>query len=54
MTVQLTTSDLLARGTALLAPLLEGPSLDAGILLAFALDMPRVRLKSHPEEPRTA
>ena len=53
MTVQLTTSDLLARGTALLGPLLEGPHLDAGILLAFALDMPPVRLKSHPEEART-
>lgn len=53
MTVQLTTSDLLARGTALLAPLLERPSLDAGLLLAFALGCPRVRLKSHPEEPRT-
>jgi release factor glutamine methyltransferase len=54
MTVQLTTSDLLARGTALLAPHLEWPDLDAGILLAFALNLPRVRLKSHPEEPRTA
>jgi release factor glutamine methyltransferase len=53
MTVQLTTSDLLARGTALLGPVLEGPNLDAGILLAFALDLPRVRLKSHPEAPRT-
>jgi release factor glutamine methyltransferase len=53
MTVQLTTSDLLARGTALLGPLLEWPNLDAGILLAFALNMPRVRLKSHPEEART-
>ena len=53
MTVQLTTSDLLARGTALLGPVLEWPNLDAGILLAFALDLPRVRLKSHPEEPRT-
>ena len=53
MTVQLTTSDLLARGTALLAPVLEWPSLDAGILLAFSLGVPPVRLKSHPEEPRT-
>jgi release factor glutamine methyltransferase len=53
MTVQLTTSDLLARGTALLAPLLERPSLDAGILLAFSLGSAPVRLKSHPEEPRT-
>jgi release factor glutamine methyltransferase len=53
MTVQLTTSDLLARGTALLGPVLEWPNQDAGILLAFALDMPRVRLKSHPEEART-
>jgi release factor glutamine methyltransferase len=51
--VQLTTSDLLARGTALLAPALEQPSLDAGILLAFSLGIARVRLKSHPEEPRT-
>ena len=53
MTVQLTTSDLLARGTARLAPLLEWPSLDAGILLAFSLGLPRVRLKSHPEEARS-
>ena len=53
MTVQLTTSDLLARGVALLAPALEQPHLDAGILLAFSLGIPRVRLKSHPEEPRT-
>ncbi|HEX3838736.1 MAG TPA: peptide chain release factor N(5)-glutamine methyltransferase [Steroidobacteraceae bacterium] len=51
--MQLTTSDLLTRGTALLAPLLEWPNLDAGILLAFALNIPRVRLKSHPETPRT-
>jgi release factor glutamine methyltransferase len=54
MTVRLTTSDLLARGTALLAPVLEWPSLDAGILLAFCLGLPPVRLKSHPEEPRTS
>jgi release factor glutamine methyltransferase len=54
MTVQLTTSDLLARGTARLAPLLDAPSLDAGILLAFSLGIPRVRLKSHPETERTA
>ena len=54
MTVQLTTSDLLARGAALLAPVLESPGLDAGILLAFCLAIPRVRLKSHPEEPRSA
>ena len=54
MTVQLTTSDLLARGTARLAPVLEQPSLDAGLLLAFALGCARVRLKSHPEEPRTS
>ncbi|HEV2701535.1 MAG TPA: peptide chain release factor N(5)-glutamine methyltransferase [Steroidobacteraceae bacterium] len=52
--MQLTTSDLLARGTALLAPVLERPSLDAGLLLAFALGCTRVRLKSHPEEPRTS
>jgi release factor glutamine methyltransferase len=52
--VQLTTSDLLARGTARLAPLLERPSLDAGLLLAFSLGIPRVRLKSHPEEARSA
>jgi release factor glutamine methyltransferase len=54
MTVPLTTSDLLARGTALLAPVLEWPSLDAGVLLAFSLNVARVRLKSHPEESRTA
>ncbi len=54
MTVQLTTSDLLARGAALLAPVLESPGLDAGILLAFALGIPRVRLKSHPEEARSS
>jgi len=54
MTVRLTTSDLLARGTAALAPVLEWPSLDAGILLAFSLGIARVRLKSHPEEPRSA
>jgi release factor glutamine methyltransferase len=53
MTVQLTTSDLLALGTARLAPSLEQPSLDAGLLLAFALGVPRVRLRSHPEERRT-
>jgi len=53
MTVQLTTSDLLARGTALLAAVLEQPGLDAGLLLAFALGVPRVRLRSHPEEART-
>ncbi len=33
---------------------LEWPSLDAAILLAFAIGAPRVRLKSHPEEARTA
>jgi release factor glutamine methyltransferase len=54
MTVQLTTSDLLARGAARLAPLLEQPGLDAGILLAFSLGIPRVRLRSHPEEQRSA
>lgn len=54
MTVQLTTSDLLARGTALLAPVLERPSLDAAMLLAFGLGVPPVRLRSHPEEPRTS
>jgi release factor glutamine methyltransferase len=53
MTVQPTTSDLLARGAALLARVLEQPNLDAGILLAFSLGVPRVRLRSHPEEPRT-
>jgi release factor glutamine methyltransferase len=53
MTVPLTTEDLLARGTALLAPALEQPSLDAGILLAYSLGVARVRLKSHPEEART-
>jgi release factor glutamine methyltransferase len=53
MTVQATTSDLLARGAALLARVLEQPNLDAGILLAFSLGVPRVRLRSHPEEPRT-
>jgi release factor glutamine methyltransferase len=53
MTVQPTTSDLLARGSALLAPVLEQPNLDAGILLAFSLGIARVRLRSHPEEPRT-
>jgi release factor glutamine methyltransferase len=53
MTVPLTTSDLLARGTALLAPVLEWPSLDAGLLLAFSLGVPRVRLRSHPEERRS-
>jgi release factor glutamine methyltransferase len=53
MTVQLTTSDLLARGSALLAPVLEQPRLDAGILLAFSLGIPRVRLKSHPEAAQT-
>jgi release factor glutamine methyltransferase len=52
MTVQLTTSDLLARGAALLAPVLESPGLDAAILLAFSLGIARVRLKSHPEEAR--
>ncbi|HEY4341729.1 MAG TPA: peptide chain release factor N(5)-glutamine methyltransferase [Steroidobacteraceae bacterium] len=52
--MQLTTSDLLARGTALLGPLPELPALDAGILLAFSLGVPRVRLKSHPEEVRTS
>jgi len=53
MTVQLTTSDLLAQGSARLAPVLAQPDLDAGILLAFSLAIPRVRLRSHPEAPRT-
>jgi release factor glutamine methyltransferase len=53
MTVHLTTSDLLARGTALLVPVVESPSLDAGILLAFCLKVARVRLRSHPEELRS-
>src|SRR5579862_96769 len=53
MTVPLTTADLLARGTALLAPALERPRLDAEILLAFSLRSAAVRLKSHPEEART-
>jgi release factor glutamine methyltransferase len=54
MTVPLTTGDLLARGTALLAPTLEQPSLDAGLLLVYSLGVARVRLTSHPEEARTA
>jgi release factor glutamine methyltransferase len=53
MTVPLTTSDLLAQGTARLSPAVESPGLDAGILLAFSLGIPRVRLKSHPEASRT-
>jgi release factor glutamine methyltransferase len=53
MTLPLTTADLLVRGTALLAPALEQPNLDADILLAHSLGVARVRLKSHPEEART-
>jgi len=53
MAVQLTTSDLLARGTAALTPVLERPSQDAAMLLAFSLGVAPVRLKSHPEEARS-
>ncbi len=50
MTANLTTSALLAAGTARLAAAgAETPDLDAEVLLAHALSCPRARLRSHPE-----
>ena len=48
----LTTSQLLAQGLARLTSAIDTPHLDAELLLAHALGIPRTRLKSHPEEPR--
>jgi release factor glutamine methyltransferase len=50
MTANLTTQDLLARGTSRLGGLSDSPGLDAELLLAHALGRQRARLKSHPED----
>ena len=51
MAPNLTNSTLLADGSARLAAAgIEGPGLDAELLLAHALGTRRVRLKSHPED----
>jgi len=52
MASPLTTSQLLARGLDRLRGLSESAHIDAELLLAYSLDVPRVRLKSHPEELR--
>ncbi len=52
MASPLTTSQLLARGVARLETCSESARLEAELLLAHALKIPRVRLKSHPEESR--
>jgi len=49
----LTTGTLLGAGTAGLAGRCQQPQLDAELLLAYVLASPRVRLRSHPELPRT-
>ena len=51
MTVHLTTSDLLARGAALLAPVLESPGLDAGFLLAIFLIFERTGTLQYESGP---
>jgi release factor glutamine methyltransferase len=50
MTTNLTTQALLAEGAARLAGISDSPALDAELLLAHALRVPRTRLKSHPED----
>ena len=52
MASPLTTSALLALGLARLEGRCESAHLDAELLLVHSLKVPRVRLKSHPEEPR--
>ncbi|MGH8326873.1 MAG: peptide chain release factor N(5)-glutamine methyltransferase, partial [Steroidobacteraceae bacterium] len=49
-----TTGTLLGEALRRLAQVLERPQLDAELLLAHVLGVPRARLKSHPEEPRSA
>jgi release factor glutamine methyltransferase len=50
MTANHTTRDLLAEGVSRLDGRSESPALDAELLLAHALGVPRARLKSHPED----
>ncbi len=54
MTANPTTSQLLAEGVERLRAADDTPQLDAELLLAHALGTNRARLKSHPEEARTA
>lgn len=53
MALDLTTGELLRAGIDRLAASLETRQLDAELLLAHVLEVSRVRLKSHPEAPRT-
>jgi release factor glutamine methyltransferase len=50
MTVNHTTRDLLEHGTSRLAGHSGSPALDAELLLAHALGVPRTRFRSHPED----
>ena len=51
MTASLSIQDALNRGGEMLAARDENPRLEAALLLAHVLDVPRVRLHSHPEQP---
>jgi len=53
MTPHPTTQDLLREGRRRLPPQLTSPALDAEVLLAHVLGVPRAHLRSHDEEPRT-
>lgn len=50
MSTNLTTDELLRQGTARLAGAVDVPRLEAELLLAHALGVPRARLRSHPED----
>jgi release factor glutamine methyltransferase len=50
MSAEQTLAALLSSGMQRLRGNSSSPALDAGVLLAFALGIPGVRLKSHPEE----
>jgi release factor glutamine methyltransferase len=50
----LTTAELLHTGLLRLASCGGAPELDAELLLAHVLEVPRVRIKSHPQQPLSA
>ena len=50
MSANLTTEDLLRQATARLAGTVDMPRLEAELLLAHVLGVPRARLRSHPED----
>jgi release factor glutamine methyltransferase len=51
MTASLSIQDALNRAGVMLAARDENPALEAALLLAYVLEVPRVRLHSHPEQP---